>query len=42
LIQGIADGNLALPEFQRDFDWTDDQVASLNRRPGGEPDRDAD
>jgi hypothetical protein len=29
LIQGIADGNLALPEFQRDFDWTDDQVASL-------------
>lgn len=29
MIQGIADGNLALPEFQRDFDWTDDQVASL-------------
>jgi hypothetical protein len=29
LIGRIALGNLALPEFQRDFDWTDDQVASL-------------
>jgi uncharacterized protein DUF262 len=29
LIGHIAEGNLALPEFQRDFDWTDDQVASL-------------
>jgi hypothetical protein len=29
LTGGIARGNLALPEFQRDFDWTDDQVASL-------------
>jgi hypothetical protein len=25
----IAGGGLALPEFQRDFDWTDEQVASL-------------
>jgi hypothetical protein len=29
LIKRIAVGQLALPEFQRDFDWTDDQVASL-------------
>ncbi len=29
LIERISDGRLALPEFQRDFDWTDDQVASL-------------
>jgi hypothetical protein len=25
----IAKGQVALPEFQRDFDWTDEQVASL-------------
>jgi hypothetical protein len=25
----IAKGKVALPEFQRDFDWTDEQVASL-------------
>lgn len=29
LIRKIAEGKLSLPEFQRDFDWTDEQVASL-------------
>ncbi len=29
LIAGIASGMIVLPEFQRDFDWSDEQVASL-------------
>jgi hypothetical protein len=29
LTRMIAEGKVALPEFQRDFDWTDEQVASL-------------
>lgn len=29
LTQAISEGRLSLPEFQRDFDWTDEQVASL-------------
>lgn len=29
LTKKIAGGLIALPEFQRDFDWTDEQVASL-------------
>lgn len=29
LTRKISEGKLSLPEFQRDFDWTDEQVASL-------------
>lgn len=29
LLQGIADGRVALPNFQRDFDWSDSDVRSL-------------
>src|SRR5438552_863177 len=29
LLQGIDDGTIALPDFQRDFDWSDNEVKAL-------------
>jgi hypothetical protein len=29
LIEGLSNGNIALPEFQRDFDWSEREIRSL-------------